>query len=147
MRITGRIRTVLGRSFFLTIPGEPLNLLLNIKHKEMHTMFYDRVKELAEYIQARIPHVPSTGVILGSGLGSVVEAFMRFRRKREKLDYDRENLRPVIRSSICTGERVAGFQNIHTGKFTEVMLIREDQDLREFLETYGLSDKQFSIRY
>ena len=32
--------------------------------------------------------------------------------------YDRENLRPVIRASICTGEQTAGFRNIHTGRFT-----------------------------
>ena len=40
---------------------------------------------------------------------------MLFGRKRKKCAYDRENLRPVIRSSICTGEQVAGFRNIHTG--------------------------------
>lgn len=72
---------------------------------------------------------------------------MLFRKKREKKSYDRENQRAVIRSSICTGERVAGFENIHTGKFTEVMLIRGDPDLEEFLETYGLSGDQISTRY
>lgn len=35
--------------------------------------FYDKVKESAEYIQGRINGVPSIGVILGSGLGSLVE--------------------------------------------------------------------------
>ena len=48
-----------------------------------------------------------------------------FRRKAKKCSYDRENLKPVIRSSICTGEQVAGFRNIHTGKFSEVMLARD----------------------
>lgn len=64
---------------------------------------------------------------------------MVFRRKVKKYSYDRENLRPVIRSSICTGEQVAGFKNIHTGKFSEVMLIRNDSDLEEFLEIYDIS--------
>lgn len=64
---------------------------------------------------------------------------MVFRRKVKKCSYDRENLRPVIRSSICTGEQVAGFKNIHTGKFSEVMLIRNDSDLEEFLEIYDIS--------
>ncbi len=72
---------------------------------------------------------------------------MLFRKKREKQTYDRENQRAVIRSSICTGERVAGFENIHTGKFTEVMLIRGNTDLEEFLETYDLSQDQVSTRY
>ena len=72
---------------------------------------------------------------------------MLFPKKREKRAYDRENLKPIIRSSICTGEQVAGFQNIHTGKFTEVMLIRGARDLAEFLETYGLSEDQVSIQY
>lgn len=70
-----------------------------------------------------------------------------FRRKKEKRDYDRENLRPVIRSSICTGERTAGFRNVHTGKFTDVMLIRDDRDLEEFLETYGISSEELTTSY
>ena len=53
-------------------------------------------------------------------------------------EFDRENLRPVIRCSICTGEETAGFQNIHTGKFTEVMLLRSDGDLEEFKKEYGI---------
>lgn len=72
---------------------------------------------------------------------------MLFKRKREKRAYDRENLKPVIRSSICTGERVAGFQNIRTGKFSEVMLIRTDADLEEFLELYDIPADEVSTAY
>ena len=54
--------------------------------------------------------------------------------------YDRETLRPVIRSSICTGEQTAGFQNLETGKFTEVQLIRSSQDLHSFMERYGIRE-------
>lgn len=61
-----------------------------------------------------------------------------FRRRKGKESYDRENQRPVIRSSICTGEQVAGFQDIQTGKFHEVQLIRNNRDLEEFLELYGI---------
>ena len=57
-----------------------------------------------------------------------------FGRKQVKGSYDRENQRPVIRSSICTGEQVAGFKDIHTGKFTEVMVIRDSKDMDEFTE-------------
>lgn len=68
-----------------------------------------------------------------------------FRRKTKKCSYDRENLKPVIRSSICTGEQVAGFRNIHTGKFSEVMLIRGS--LEEFLQMYGISETGVAKEY
>ena len=63
-----------------------------------------------------------------------------FRRKPKKCAYDRENRKPVIRSSICTGEQVAGFRDIHTGKFQDIMLIRDESDLKKFKEMYGLGD-------
>ena len=53
----------------------------------------------------------------------------------------------MIRASICTGEQVAGFKNIHTGKFSEVMLIRNGGDLREFLETYDISETDVTTEY
>ena len=70
-----------------------------------------------------------------------------FRRKPKKCAYDRENRKPVIRSSICTGEQVAGFKNIHTGKFSEVMLIRNSGDLQEFLEEYDISETDVTTDY
>ena len=72
---------------------------------------------------------------------------MLFGKKRKKCAYDRENLKPVIRSSICTGERVAGFKNIQPGKFSEVMLIRNGGDLQEFLETYDISETDVTTEY
>lgn len=63
-----------------------------------------------------------------------------FKKKTTVITYDRENLRPVIRSSICTGEKVAGFKDIRTGKFKDIMLIRNDRDLESFMDTYGISD-------
>ena len=59
------------------------------------------------------------------------------RKKQTEAPYDKGGKIPVIRSSICTGEQVAGFKDEKTGKFTEIMLIRGEDDLREFLETYG----------
>lgn len=63
---------------------------------------------------------------------------MFFHKKKQVLSYDRENLEPVIRCSICTGEETAGFRNLHTGHFTEVQLLRSDEDLRDFMETYAI---------
>ena len=56
----------------------------------------------------------------------------------KKKTYDKENLRPTLRCSICTGEQVAGFKNLHTGKFEEVMLVRNQKDLDQFMEMYGI---------
>ncbi len=56
------------------------------------------------------------------------------------IDFDRKLYRPVLKCSICTGEQVAGFKNLATGKFEEVMLIRNDRELALFKEQYGISD-------
>lgn len=64
-----------------------------------------------------------------------------FRKKTKKQTYDRENQKPVLKCSICNGEQVAGFQNIHTGSFEEVMLIRGASDLREFREQYDVTEE------
>ena len=55
-----------------------------------------------------------------------------FKKKTDVKTYDKENLKPVIKASICNGEQVAGFKNIHTGKIEEVMLIRSPADLESF---------------
>ncbi len=62
-----------------------------------------------------------------------------FHKKVQKEPYDREIQKPVIRSSICTGEKVAGFKDVQTGRFTEVMLIQNSKDMDLFLEKYGIS--------
>ncbi len=61
------------------------------------------------------------------------------RRIIEKRTYDKEKLKPVLKCSICNGEQVAGFKNRQTGKFEEVMFIRDTRDLAQFLEMYELS--------
>ena len=38
-----------------------------------------------------------------------------FRKKTVTKTYDKENKKPVIKASICNGEQVAGFKDIHTG--------------------------------
>ena len=63
------------------------------------------------------------------------------RKKKETLAYDKEQLQPMIRCSICTGERVAGFRDRKNGSFREVMLIRSDRDLAEFRRKYGIKEE------
>ena len=57
------------------------------------------------------------------------------------LTYDKENTKPVIKSSICNGEQVAGFKDIHTGKTREVMLIKSQADLDKFKAMYGINEE------
>lgn len=62
------------------------------------------------------------------------------KKKLSKIAFDKETQRPILRCSICTGEQVAGFKEIRTGKFQEVMVIRNDQDLDDFRKMYGIED-------
>ena len=64
-----------------------------------------------------------------------------FKKKGVVQSYDKENKKPVIKASICNGEQVAGFKDIHTGKIEEVMLIRSEADLDNFKKMYGINEK------
>ena len=61
-----------------------------------------------------------------------------FSKKKIVHSYDKDSKRPVIKASICTGEQVAGFKDIHTGKIDEVMLIKNQADLDAFKKMYGI---------
>ena len=54
--------------------------------------------------------------------------------------YDPETQKPAIRCSICTGEQVAGFQDMKTGKFLEIQLLRRPEDLERFKKEYGITE-------
>jgi len=64
-----------------------------------------------------------------------------FNKKSVVQSYDKENKKPVIKSSICNGEQVAGFKDIHTGKVEEVMLIKSPADLDKFKKMYGIEEE------
>lgn len=64
-----------------------------------------------------------------------------FKKKVAVLTYDKENKKPVIKSSICNGEQVACFKDIHTGKIEEVMLIKSQADLEKFKAIYGINEE------
>ncbi|MCD8020657.1 MAG: aspartate dehydrogenase [Clostridiales bacterium] len=68
-------------------------------------------------------------------------SFHKKAKQTEKKSYDRENQKPILKCSICNGEQVAGFKDVHTGKVEEVMFIRSDKDLVTFMETYGIEDR------
>lgn len=64
-----------------------------------------------------------------------------FKKKFVAKSYDNENMKPVIKVSICNGEQVAGFKNMNTGKIEEVMLIKTPEDLASFKNMYGINEE------
>lgn len=65
-----------------------------------------------------------------------------FRKKgktQEEHTYD--GMQPAVKSSICTGETVAGFVDAG-GKFHEVMLVSGQEDLLSFCRTYRVEKEQ-----
>ena len=69
---------------------------------------------------------------------------MLFRHKKEaapSVVFDPALQEPMLKASICTGETVAGFRAKGNGRFDEVMLIRDENDLKRFMDLYGLTEK------
>ena len=65
------------------------------------------------------------------------------RRKKSVVPlYNKAGKIPVIRSSICTGEQVAGFKDPVSGKFDDLMLIRDGRDFQEFLRQYQVEESE-----
>lgn len=62
------------------------------------------------------------------------------RELSQKIPFDPEKEEAFIRSSICTGEKIACFRNREDRTVVEVMLIRTPEDLARFKEIYGLDD-------
>ena len=62
------------------------------------------------------------------------------KNKDKTPSYDKETEVPALKSSICTGEQTAGFLDVNTGKFRDVVLIKSPADLEVFKKTYGVDD-------
>ena len=65
-----------------------------------------------------------------------------FRKKKQAVrsTYAPQTLKPVLRCSICSGEQIAGFTNLKTGKFEEVTVIHSREELQQFMEEYGIRE-------
>lgn len=74
-----------------------------------------------------------------------------FRRNRKvkvaSYPFDRKLHKPVVYSSICTGEKRAGFEWIADGRFEEIMCIRRPEDMEAFMEAYGLTEAEIETKY
>lgn len=86
-------------------------------------------------------------ILLGFIIVFGIEMHQDFGRKpyyerhlREDIPFDSKKQEAVIKCSICTGEQMAGFRNKEDGHFTEVMLIRDAEDLEKFKEIYKITD-------
>lgn len=53
--------------------------------------------------------------------------------------YDRNTMKPVVKNNLQNGEQSAGFKNLQTGEFLEIMKIHDSKDMDQFLETYEIS--------
>ncbi|MGN0294482.1 MAG: aspartate dehydrogenase [Lachnospiraceae bacterium] len=69
------------------------------------------------------------------------------KKKVQKIDFDKTGKRPVIRASICTGEQVAGFKDVKTGKFEDLMVIRTEADRKLFMEMYDVKEEELKKEY
>lgn len=74
-----------------------------------------------------------------------------FGRKKKsapaKLPFDPGTQKAVLRCSICNREQVAGFKDLRTGKFSEIMLIRNSKDLDEFRGKYDILPEEVTKEY
>lgn len=64
-----------------------------------------------------------------------------FTKQEAAESYDAARLRPAVRASICTGEKVAGFIDLETKRFREVELIKSPDDLEKFKKRFGIEGK------
>ncbi|MBR6391463.1 MAG: aspartate dehydrogenase [Lachnospiraceae bacterium] len=62
------------------------------------------------------------------------------RKQINRIEYDPETEYPVIRASICNGEKVAGIKCRTTATFREIMTIRTHEDLLVFKQMCGVDD-------
>ena len=61
--------------------------------------------------------------------------------------FDRSEKTPAIKSSICTGETVAGFLLKDGKRFEEIICIRSNADLKAFQKKYGITDGELKHIY
>ena len=78
------------------------------------------------------------------GITAIQGSDIMFGRKKKQKDtayaFDPARQKAVLRCSICTGEQVVGFKDLDTGKFEEIMLIKNKGDLEAFKARYGVTE-------
>ena len=62
------------------------------------------------------------------------------RKKKNDIQYDPLTQQPAVRRSICTGEMTAGFIDLRTGKFRDLMRLDGRAGLEQFKKDVGTED-------
>ena len=73
--------------------------------------------------------------------------FHKNKSEPELPQYDLAAYEPVIRASICTGEKVACMREKESGRLHELMMIRMEADLDRFCKSYGVERKKIRTVY
>ncbi len=81
--------------------------------------------------------IAALGLIVG---GILLQSLSLSNKRGENNAFNPETHYAVIRSSICTGEKTAGFKDKKTGQITEVMLIRSQKDIEKFKDEYNVDE-------
>ncbi len=76
-----------------------------------------------------------------------MKLFGKKAREPELPKFSPEEYEPVIRASICTGEKVACMREKASGKLYEIMLIRTESDKALFCSQYNLAPEQIKTIY
>jgi hypothetical protein len=79
--------------------------------------------------------------------GIFVKLFKREKPAPAAPAWPPEQYEPVIRSSICTGEKVACMRERATGKLIELMLLQDSGDLELFCRRYGVKSEDVKTVY
>lgn len=75
---------------------------------------------------------------------------LMFGKKKDAIPevaFDPQKQKAILKCSICTGEQVAGFKDLSTGKFSEVCVVRSQGELAQFLQKYHLSASDITKEY
>ena len=67
-------------------------------------------------------------------------SLFHFGKAPEKIPYDPSVREPAIRRSICTGEMTAGFIDLDSGEFHDLMLLEDQKAVEEFCRRVGRSE-------
>lgn len=84
---------------------------------------------------------------MSSPLDKIRALFGSSKPSEEAIPYDPETEEPVIRASICTGEREAGLRSKKSGEFIPFMLIKDERELRQFAERCGVQVEDIETIY
>lgn len=76
-----------------------------------------------------------------------MKLFGKKKQEPETPQFSLDTFEPVIRASICTGEKVACMRDRASGKLYELMLIRTEADREAFCRLYGVTSEQIKTIY